>query len=351
MRVSEAKELARRWVAETGQHTTGFRGAVLHGSINWLSEDAELSPTSDLDILVILPAGDRSPKLGKFRYQGQLLEASYITEAQIATPQDVLRNFRLVGSFRGLGTLADPTGWIAELTAVVDREYSKLSWVRSRCDGVHQAILNGPRLLEDDPFEQQVFAWLLPAGITAFLPVVAALKNPTVRRRYVAAREVLTEYGVGEFYASLLAELGCAEMTPERAQQHLTAMTEAFDAASTLSVDVPYTFASDLSEAARPIAVNGTREMIERGDHREAIFWLAMTYSKCLIALRYHEAPNLAHYEAGHRALFTDLGTPTFDKITARVAQTRAFLPQVREVAEKIMAANPKITDSMSALR
>ncbi|MBI3971586.1 MAG: hypothetical protein HY332_09890 [Chloroflexi bacterium] len=60
-------------------------------------------------------------------------------------------------------------------------------------------------------------------GVTTYVLLAAGLKNPTVRKRYVAARELLAEYGRLDFHEPFLALLGCAEMDRERVEHHLGA--------------------------------------------------------------------------------------------------------------------------------
>lgn len=175
--------------------------------------------------------------------------------------------------------------------------------------------------------------------------LVAGLKNPTVRRRYVAARELLAEYGHLHFYETLLELLGCARMSRMRADQHLVALTAVFDVAKVV-LKTPFFFASDISDLARPIALDGSRELIERGDHREAIFWMVATYSRCQKVL-YHDAPAEMQdrFSPGYRQLLGDLGITSFADLQQRGEEVKGLLPHVWEVAEAIMAANPAIED------
>ena len=90
--------------------------------------------------------------------------------------------------------------------------------------------------------------------------------------------------------ATLLALLGCADMSRARAGAHLDALAEVFDAAKSV-VKTPFPFAADISEAGRPVAIDGSRELIERGcQAREAVFWMVVTYARCLKVL-YQDAP------------------------------------------------------------
>ena len=65
--------------------------------------------------------------------------------------------------------------------------------------------------------------------------LVAALRNPTVRLRYAAVRDVLKEYNQEEIYEELLRLLGCKDMSAEQAMIHLNGLTRTFDAASAIA--------------------------------------------------------------------------------------------------------------------
>src|SRR5262249_48404428 len=133
--------------------------------------------------------------------------------------------------------------------------------------------------------------------------------------------------------------------SPEHVELHLDALVPAFDAARSV-IKTPFPFASDISELARPIAIDGSREMIARGDHGEAVFWLVATYSRCQKVL-YQEAPAelRERFTPGYQALLADLGKRSFHDLQQGGEQIRGMLPRVAEVAEEIMAANPGIVD------
>jgi hypothetical protein len=174
--------------------------------------------------------------------------------------------------------------------------------------------------------------------------LVAGLRNPTVRQRYLAARELLSVYGHLEFYETLLEDLGCARMSRSRVEKHLAALTDAFDTAKTV-VRSPFFFASDISDRARPVAIDGSHDLIARGFHREAIFWTVATYSRCQMIF-HHDAPELfERFAPGYRALLGDLGIASFTDLQRRHEQTQHVLPQVWKVAEAIISANPDIED------
>lgn len=345
MLVGEARAVARRWVDEEAGQLPGFQGAFYHGSTNWLPDDAPFPATSDLDVMVVLADPGLVAKPGKFIYHGVLLEVSLMPGDQLRSPEFVLGQAHLAGSFRAPGIIADPTGWLATLQAAVSQDYAKRRWVAARCAQVQERIAAYLRALNEAPlFHDQVSCWLFATGNTTHLLLVAGLENPTVRRRYGATRDLLAAYGQLDCYETLLELLGCARMSQERAAQHLDALTQAFDAASAV-VTPSYLFAADMSEQGRPVAIDGSRELIARGDQREAIFWMLATYARCQ-AVFYRDAPSLQErFSVGFRELLGDLGITSLADMQRRGEAVRAALPQIWMVAEAIMAANPGIAE------
>jgi hypothetical protein len=345
MLVKHAKDVARQWAESEARKTPGFHGAYFAGSANWLADDAGFPATSDLDVNLVLEGPLPPLKLGKFVYRGVLLEVSYLPRDALRSPEAVLGNYHLAGGLRTKSIISDPSGALTALQEAVARQYARRPWVRARCEQAADGVRNYARALDEaQPLHDQVSSCLFAAGVTTHVLLVAGLKNPTVRRRYVAARELLAEYGRLDFQEPLLALLGCAEMDRKRAEQHLAAMAEAFDAAK-VTIRTPYRFGSDISDIARPIAIDGSRELIERGLHREAVFWIAATYSRCRTIFA-ADAPGLiARFDRGYQELLADLGILSFADRLGRREQVEAFLPRVWEVAEAIMSANPAIED------
>jgi hypothetical protein len=138
--------------------------------------------------------------------------------------------------------------------------------------------------------------------------------------------------------------LGCARLSRKQAEAHLAALIVAFDAAKAV-VKSPFPFASDISDAGRPAVIDGSKLLIECGDHREAVFWLAVTYSRCqhIFAV---DAPELVGtFDSGYRSLLADLGIASPADLERRCEDVRAFLPTVWRESEAIIAANPDIED------
>ncbi|NJO84547.1 MAG: hypothetical protein HC828_18440 [Blastochloris sp.] len=350
MLVKHAKAAARQWVLEEAGKIPGFAGAFYHGSTNWLPDDADLPATSDVDIMVVLADSEPPVKLGKFLYRAVLLEVSYLPQDQLQAPAQILGNYHLAGSFCTPSIIADPSGRLTPLQTAVARDYAKRQWVTKRCEHARDKVLNNLQALDEPaPFHDLVTAWLFAAGVVTHVLLVAGLKNPTVRQRYVAVRALLTDYGHLDVYQPLLELLGCAQMSRERVEQHLVALADVFDVAKAV-IKTPFFFASDISDSARPIVIDGSRALIEQGLHREAIFWMVATYSRCQKVL-HHDAPIelQERYAPGYAHLLADLGITSVADLQQRSDQVRNLLPREWEVAESIIATNADIEEEIIA--
>ena len=343
--VDEARAAARHWVLAEAETNVAIMGAFYHGSVITMPDAAEMPPSSDVDVMVLLDHGATWDKPGKFTHAGALLEISTIGRDRVATAEAVLGEYNLAGSFRYPGVIFDRDGTLTGLQAMVGHEFARRRWVRRRCEQARDKVVSGFPLEETDGLPVATNGWLFPAGVTTHILLVAGLRNPTVRKRYQATRELLTDYGQMGIYGTLMDLLGASDITPERAGRHLDVLAAAFDAAAAV-IRSPFPFAADISGAGRAIAIGGTDEMIREGDHREAMFWLAATFSRCLQVL-HRDAPewDRERFDGEFRDLLADLGIGSFADMVRRRDATVAALPAIWAVAEAILAANPEIRE------
>jgi hypothetical protein len=230
--------------------------------------------------------------------------------------------------------------------AGIAKDYAKWEWVERRCQhAVHRVITHLDRLDGRLPFHDQVISWLFGTGVTAHILLAAGLRNLTVRKRYLAVRQLLAEYGQADFYPTLLEMLRCADISPKQVSEHLNRLETAFDAARVL-IRSPYPFAADISEDARVVAIDGSRELIEQGNAPEAMFWIAVTYSRCMKVLAEDGIAEVFQLiDLGYRLLMADMGIHSSADLWQRTRQARAMLPLIWEVAQDIMAANSDIKE------
>ena len=339
-----AKNTAVEWILEHGCKVEGFLGAYFAGSITELQDDAILSMYSDIDIMIVIKTDTAPNKLGKFIYHGVMLEVTYLSWNQISSAEQVLVSHHLANSLRKDTIIADPSGCIHKLQSEVERHFLEKEWVRLRCKNICDNIENS--LKQDKTsisYPEQVLSWLFPTGITTHVLLLAALRNPTVRRRYLAAREMLFQYGRAEFYPKLLNLLGCTHLTPGRVNEHLDALAKTFDAAASLA-KTPFSFSTDITALARPIAINGSLELIKSGYHREAIFWITATFARCHKIFEADASEKLRQlYIPAFKNIMSDLGFHSDEDFNVRAEEVIDFLPSLWEVTEDILLRNPKI--------
>jgi hypothetical protein len=343
--VKRARDAASRWVNQVSAGWPGFEGAFLHGSITWLPDDAILPPTSDLDVIVVLSGIAFPPNPGKFRFDNVLLDASILPADQIQSAEQILGVSHLAGSLRGASILADPTGHLSAMHEVVARDFAQREWVIRRCEHAESKILSFLGSISPDaPLHDNVMSWLFGTGCTTHVLLVAGLRNPTVRSRYVAVHDLLAEYGRLDVHEELLELLGAADLSREQVERHFVAMTEAFDVAKQV-IRTPVFFASDISNVARPIAIDGTREMIERGYHREAMFWIAATQTRCQTIFASDAPPDIrSRFDPSYRAMLSGIDITSIRELIVLSAETKGYLPRLMLIANEIIAANRVFT-------
>ncbi len=353
MKVGAARQAAVDWVLHDACHQEGFSGAYFSGSTLTLPAEAELPATSDVDVMVVTTKAVPPPKLGKFVYHDALLEVTYIPAHQLASAQDVLASYHLAGSFRIDTIITDPTGDLHSLYATVSRLFAERTWVRRRCENARQKIEDGLRTIDiTAPWHDQVTAWLFPTGVTTHVLLVAALRNPTVRLRYLAARNVLAEYGYVDMYEELLDLLGCMELTPQQVKRHLSNLAKTMDAAAAI-VRTPFFFSSDITTPeARQIALDGSLDLIQSGYHREAIFWIVATFARCHKMLA-ADAPQERQRQLAPAFdyLLADLGITSSANLLTRASRVLHFLPKLWKTTEAILASNPEIRGNASNIQ
>lgn len=343
MKLRAARSAALDWLRQRVAAEPWFLGAYLGGSAAALDPEVELPLDSDLDIFVVGTATEPAFASGKLVHAGVLLDVSALPWPALADLSALLSDYHLAPGLRAGRILADPQGVLGRTQHAVASRFAEEAWVCRRCD--HALAVSADRLRPPDParpWHQRVTTWLFGAGVQAHVPLVATLQNPTVRLRHLRVRAVLRAYGRTDLYEEMLDVLGCAELSPARAARHLAALETTFDAAAAARRS-PYRFAGDISPAARPIAIDGSRALIGQGDHREAVFWILATFARCQAILQ-ADAPDTARALAPDMAeLLADLGIRSDADLAARTEVARRFLPQVREAAAGIIRANPTI--------
>lgn len=341
MRVGSARGAAARWVGEHTRQAAWFQGACFSSSTAWLPQapSCRQAPTSTS---WSSPPTTTRPKLGKFRYQGALIEVTYLPWDRLASAEPVLPDSHLAGCLRSGGDpiIAGPTGHLRSLHQRVARGFAEPAWVRRRCQHAQSRITGGLAAIDPSaPFYDQVTTWLFATEVTNHVMLVAARRNPTMRLRYLAARQALTDYGQAHRYPRLLQLLGCARLERRPIQQHLHHLARTFDMAAA-AARTPFFFSSDITTLARRVAIDASQRLLDGGDHREAVYWIVATFARCHKILA-ADAPNLERELApAFQAMLADLGITSTDDLLRRAEDVTRFLPTLRETAETILSTD-----------
>ncbi|ARQ67639.1 hypothetical protein [Streptomyces marincola] len=340
MRAREARAAAADWIERHGGRLPGFAGAYLGGSTAALPPDAPVPPGSDVDVMVVTEGAAPGAKPGKLRHLGALLDVTLVPADQLASPDAVLSDYHLAPALRANTVVADPAGRLKDLHEDVARRFAEPRWVAAREAHALRRVTDGLRGLDvTAPWPQAVTAWLFPTGVTTHVLLVAALRNPTIRLRYVASRDLLAAHGLARRHEELLELLGSAALTAPRAEQHLRALADTFDAAAAVA-RTPFAYASDITPAARAVSIDSLYARIRAGQHREVAFWLAATAARCHTVLDADAPEALREERAPHfAALLADLGIASPADLTARAADVLAYLPVLTDTADAVRHA------------
>jgi hypothetical protein len=341
---TDAREAAVNWLDTTGQHLPGFAGAWLAGSVAWLPDHDLVQPWSDVDVMVVL-RDEVPPKIGKLIHHDVLLEISFIS-AQGLAPGPMEANYRVSCSFVEGKLLADPSGELARVQSEMQGTFWTPESVRGRIAQARLATLNG--VTSAPPSTASLVwqaMWVFPAGLPTHLILLGAGENPTVRRRYEKTLPILERVGRIDLYEALLSATGYADFTRSEVLGHWEATRTVFDVAAPHSASATPFFASDISEVARSISIDGTLASIEQGFHRETLFWLVATQSRSLAILE-EVAPDLitsAHTDA-FQSLVDQIGIATPADRAARGEAIIALLPELERVAHDLIDRNPTVS-------
>lgn len=135
MIIKAAKEITHRWVLEEASNQVGFQGAFYHGSTQLAARRCD--PTRNVrfghyDCLCRSASCQvRQVYLSRCNAGGFLLAWP---ADQLQSPEQILGNYVIAGSFQGPSIIEDPSGQLTKLQAVVSAEYAKRQWVYKRCE-------------------------------------------------------------------------------------------------------------------------------------------------------------------------------------------------------------------------
>lgn len=256
-----------------------IRSAFIGGSIAYADPASTYDPTSDVDCYLVVEGDPPEGKIGKTTVNGVLLDVSWLPWEQLQSAE----SHAVLASLMHFGKIVrDDDGALSRLQGEISSRFAEANSIRIRLDDMRGRIRNG---LGGDSSHlaqpEQVMNWLFPATLATHIPLVAACAPLTVRKRFVAAERVMEPRA----YETLLSLYGFDDVTRDQAQSWLEDTAVLFDHAALLANDSSRFWAGDVKADARTIAIGGSQELVDANLHREALYWIIATQTRCLTVM------------------------------------------------------------------
>lgn len=344
MLVCDVKSLVTEWVENCGATLPNYLGALFRGSITEMADDAEFPVSSDVDLGLIFEGDPSEIEAPKKVLNGVLVSSLCWSIDRFVPLEKVLSDYRIGFSFQRANVIQGASNTLLGLAAQASRDFPKRHWVNKRVEDAQANCLKCVASISQCENEyDRVICWLWATGITTHIILAAALKNPTVRKRYLAARNVLAEFGHSDFYEFIQDLQGACEWDRPLTEAHLHKVTQVFDLACQAGSH-PFPFGADICAQSRPSVIEGTQALIDQGDHREAVYWIVATFARSLRILDYTgDQAAISKFKPHFDVLLADLGLHSVNDIFMRTEAVKGAMPQVMKVAESIMDAHPRI--------
>lgn len=345
LKIKDSRAIAAKWLDENCNSLNGYVGGYLSGSTAWGDPDAEFRLGSDVDLFVVVDGQAMPERPGKTLVDDVVLEINFIDWNSISNPDDILSDYHLAGAFVCDGLLRDPDGRIAGIRQAVAKEFAAPDRIMQRCaQAKDRATSFIAQFRQHTELHDKVTCLFFGAGVCAHMILVVDQKNPTIRRRYAEMQKTLQAKGQLELHERLLKTLGSADWTKQIATQLLQDVATSFDLAC-LVMRSPYQFASDMTEAARPIAIGGSQEMIDASLHREAAFWLVAIAARSRAVVVQDGTPEqLREVDAQLWRLLDQLGISDDSAMDWRAMTIEADIEACWNASERIVYGQANIT-------
>ncbi len=355
----EARLAAEAWMSEEAARHPELVGAILAGSTWTRAPEEPHPPSSDVDLFIYLdadvpseilePHGHLAPR--KLAFRGVVLEPSFHEARRIADPETVLGDMYLAPVFNEPCILLDPYNRLATLAGAVQPEFLRRRHAQRRlAQALGAATLTAPPAAIANIPALRAPCWrnaghCFGVARCAVATLVASLRYPTIRRSFVAAREVLCAAGREDLADQLLRLLGSFSLSRAEVETLAAEAEQTYD----LAVEVrrtPVVMDWNVSPDARELERAAVREVIGAGHHREALFQLLLvrTSAQGIIENDGDEEAR-ASSRIGYRRLLGALGIDGDEAFHERALALRAFLPALRQALEALLARAPGLLD------
>jgi hypothetical protein len=348
MDAREARAIAEQWVAELVDGSPGEAlGAFTYGSVNWMSDNDPVPPTSDLDLVVVVPEVEPARhRVFKRSYGGMAIEASYLPRARLLSAEAVLGDPFLGPNLACARVLSDREGILRGLQQAMIPEYGRRHWVRERWRALRDQALALIAAFEvSDSVVYLNGVACLAVRAMAQMALLADLRNPTVKKALVEVRDVLAANGLAGEHRELLCLLGYDSLDGETilkvAARCRTALEEACRWLRT-----PFIGDNCVSLCSLPALDVDAPACAANGTGREIFLWVETLYVHAMIALQNDASPEILAaatkvYLADMAAIRSSMPAEARERLLA----CRPHLHRMLDVCGDILAHNVDVVD------
>lgn len=348
MKTKEAKSLVKKWLEIKAPDINGMIGAVLGGSANFMNDDEPWPASSDLDIwIMVTPEGMKdSINLEKVNYNGVILEVTCKNFEHYNAPEKLLSSPFEGYHFANPGcVLLDTDSTIEKLVAAVSMQFSEPEWVQARldaCRGNAVGKLHWTIELPKDSYFDKLCYFILGVKNISTMPVIAALKHPTVRRALAVSQGVLAEHGRLDFHDRILALCGVQKIDSRLAAKAANDLIPAFQRAIEVA-KTPFFSSGSLKRDVIPLYLQGAEEMIRDGYHREVMHHVIFYYWRIYQALA-HDAPSSeqSFWMERRQAAFAQWGLADATGVDLQARAGLDLMKQTDEICQEIVMRTVK---------
>jgi hypothetical protein len=345
MNAGDARLIAESWVAEEASRTPGeILGAFTWGSVNWMAAEEPFPVSSDVDLAVVVPRLDTERhRVRKRAYRGLILEPFYLPRERFLSTETLLADCAVAPNLVDGTVLLDPAGTLQSLRAAMAPELGRRHWVRLRCRDRRQQALSLIAAFEASDSLTYVNGVLCHAVMgMAQMALIADLRNPTVKKALVKARDVLASYGLGDEHGTLLRLLGVADLRDEDVLAVSSHCRAALEEACRWfrTAFPPDNHVSVHSLAALDLDVPAC---VKAGRGREIFLWVASLYAFAMIAIL-NDGPE-AVAAAAKQVYLADMAhmhAATLADARARMLACRPALQRMTDLSDDIVSRNPR---------
>lgn len=319
VQAKEVKQVARDWLDKYRHSIKGLIGAYFSGSLSNMDNEAQFPFYSDIDIKLVVEDSQTLSELhDKVKFNGYLIDWAVRDKSKFSSPEAILGDRYISQDLFATDIIFDKDGWLSKCQQIIRNSFSEPVNIALRCN---QCLENINRA-----FKNYDYLLIYPL---AELVAVTNCRRIHIRRLLEETYCIFKEQDRIDLQELLLELLGSREMTRQDVLQDLDTFMKAFDFAVTLKNLSGFPGDFNIRTYVRPYIYHSTLDMIERGQHREAVWWLLENYNSVARALMHNDVAISNKFIQNHMDFLNRLGILTREQKAEKVQFSKSVLNKI----------------------